>query len=143
MVRTRPWHDAAVYFGLAAGGGTLPSADSMVKQFEAAGALAASLGIGITFDPYIWTGGSGVTAPKQDWTSAPTVSETEYYAIADAYGLTEGSQSGPYYHWDSAAQASYLSVPGTPASADKFVTFDDRVRRPGEIRARAPTASAA
>jgi chitinase len=119
------WHDAAVYSAPAQGGGTLPSADSMVKQFEAAGVPAASLGIGITFDPYVWTGGSGVTAPQQGWTGAPAVTESEYYTIADSYGLTEGSQTGPYYHWDAAAQASYLSVPGTPASADAFVTFDD------------------
>jgi GH18 family chitinase len=122
------WHDAAVYSAAAIGGGSLASADAMVMQFAASGIPAAKLGIGITFDPYIWTGGSGVTKPQQTWTSAPTVTETYYYTIAKTYGLVEGASTcntGSVYGWDPTAQASYLSVPGSPASADAFVTYDD------------------
>jgi GH18 family chitinase len=122
------WHDAAVYSAPAIGGGSLASVDSMVKQFVAAGIPAASLGVGVTFDPYVWTGGSGVTKPQQTWTSVPTVAEAYYYNIAKTYGLVEGaatSVAGTVYGWDATAQASYLSVTGTPASADAFISYDD------------------
>jgi GH18 family chitinase len=122
------WHNAPVYSAAAIGGGTLASVDSMVRQFEAAGVSAAKLGVGITFDPYVWTGGSGVTKPQQTWTGAPTVSETYYYAIAKTYGLVEGattSVAGSVYGWDSSAQAAYLSVTGSPASNDAFISYDD------------------
>jgi GH18 family chitinase len=122
------WHNAPVYSAAAIGGGTLASANSMVQQFETAGVTGAKLGIGITFDPDIWTGGSGVTKPQQTWTSAPTVTETYYYSIAKTYGLVEGattSKAGSAYGWDSSAQAAYLSVTGSPASNDAFVSYDD------------------
>jgi GH18 family chitinase len=122
------WHDSPVYSAPALGGGTLASVDSMVAQFAGSGIPAAKLGIGITFDPYIWTGGSGVTAPQQTWTVAPTVTETYYYTIAKQYGLVEGGSAasgGAVYNWDSSAQAAYLSVTGSPASNDAFVSYDD------------------
>jgi|GEM_PF-462824 len=122
------WHNAPVYSAAAIGGGTLSSVNSMVAQFEAAGVTAAKLGVGITFDPYVWTGGSGVTKPQQTWTAAPTVSETYYYTIAKQYGLVEGAgtaSGGAVYNWDSSAQAAYLSVAGSPASNDAFVSYDD------------------
>lgn len=122
------WHDSPVYSAPAIGGGSLASVDSMVKQFTGAGVPAAGMGIGITFDPYIWTGGSGVTKPQQTWTSAPTVSETYYYTIAQKYGLVEGttaSAAGSTYGWDASAQAAYLGVTGSPASNDAFISYDD------------------
>ena len=115
------WHNAPIF----SAGTTLPSADSLVKQFEAAGVPAARLGIGICFDGFIWTGGSGVTGPRQTWTSAPTATEVAYYQIADTYGLAEGSTSSPLYRFDAAALAPYLSVTSTTASGDAFVSFDD------------------
>jgi GH18 family chitinase len=122
------WHNAPVYSAAAIGGGTLSSVNSMVAQFEAAGVTAAKLGVGITFDPYVWTGGSGVTKPQQTWTAAPSVNETYYYTIAKQYGLVEGAgtaSGGAVYNWDSSAQAAYLSVTGSPASNDAFVSYDD------------------
>ena len=122
------WHNAPVYSAAAIGGGTLASVNSMVQQFETAGVSAAKLGVGITFDPYVWTGGSGVTKPQQTWSSAPTVAETYYYTIAKTYGLVEGaatSAAGSVYGWDSSAQAAYLSATGSPASNDAFVSYDD------------------
>jgi chitinase len=118
------WHNAAVYSTgyQFAGGGTPPSMDTLVKQFEAAGVPAAKLGGGFTMDPVVW---SGVSAPAQTWTTAPTTSETAYNTVAAKYGIVEYDYSNPNYHWDANAQAAYLSITNT--TPNQFVSYDNEV----------------
>jgi chitinase len=91
----------------------------------AAGVAASKLGIGIAFYAYLWTGGTGTTTggvsqPRQSWSTAPTVSTPSYKEIMSAY-----YQSG-LYHWDTSAQAAYLSVTNTIATNDMFISYDDQ-----------------
>ncbi len=118
------WHNAPVYSTgyTFPGGGSPPSIDTLVKQFTAAGVPAAKIGAGYTMDPYIW---SGVSAPGQTWTTAPTTSETTYSAIAATYGIVEYNYTNANYHWDSKAQAPYLSITNT--TPNKFVSYDNEV----------------
>jgi len=99
----------------------VPSINGAVSNFVNNGVQPGKLGIGLPFYGYIWTGGPGVTQPRQGWppTNAPTVTTPTYAQIMNTY-----YQSG-YYHWDNTAQAAYLSITNTPASKDMFISYDD------------------
>ncbi len=74
-----------------------------MKNFIAAGIPANKIGIGADFYGYVW---SGVTEPRQTWTSTPTVTDNvPYYQLMSTYG------ANPVL-WDATAQAAYISVVG-------------------------------
>jgi len=110
------WHNAPVYDGGLKFPGTnklVPSADGDVKSFIGAGISKARIGIGADFYGYVW---SGVTQPRQTWTSAPSVTDNvAYYQLMNTYG------SSPVL-WDSVAHAAYISV---TTGTGKFVSLDN------------------
>ncbi len=99
----------------------VPSVDGAIHNFATNGMALGKLGVGLPFYGYIWTGGPGVTRPRQSWpdNNAPTVSTAGYKDIVSGYYQTN------LYHWDAVAQAAYLSITNTPASGDKFISYDD------------------
>jgi GH18 family chitinase len=97
---------------------------SDVQDFLDAGVAGTKLGIGIAFYGQLWAGGTGTptggaTAPRQGWTTAPTNSSVSYATIMSTYYASN------LYHWDSAAQAAYLSMDSTGSANDKFISYDD------------------
>jgi len=118
------WFNSPIYDG----GYTFPDTTELVPSIGAAvsnflnhGVAPGKLGIGLPFYGYIWTGGPGVTQPREAWPpgNPPTVSTSSYAAIVSRYYHTN------LYHWDTIAQAAYLSVTNSPASADMFISYDD------------------
>jgi chitinase len=99
----------------------VPSINGAVSNFVSNGVQPGKLGIGQPFYGYIWTGGPGVTVPRQSWpdTNAPTFSAYTYEDIVNNYYQSN------LYHWDAAAQAAYLSITNTPAPNDMFISYDD------------------
>jgi chitinase len=99
----------------------VPSVQGAVNNFTDNGVAPAKLGVGLPFYGYIWTGGPGVTQPRQSWPVAnpPTVSTPSYSTIMSGYYQTN------LYHWDTNAQAAYLGVTNTPAANDLFISYDD------------------
>lgn len=129
------WHNSPLYNGgqtFPSTGGPLPSADTEVQRFEAAGVPKQKLGIGIDFYGDIWSGGlintllGGLLGPDLSWISPPTVqTNIPYYQLAQTYNFQPRDESSPYYHWDSTADAPYLSVPGGLLGGSQFVSFDN------------------
>lgn len=124
------WHNAPlVSSGLrfASNGRLIPSADTMVDDFIAAGVPARKIGIGIDFYGYVWNGGTGtptggITAPGQTWSSPPYIQvNVPYYALIPTHYQPH------LYRWDSLAQASYLSIDLPGSANDKFVTYDNEL----------------
>lgn len=99
----------------------VPSINGAVSNFVNNGVQPGKLGIGIPFYGYIWTGGPGVTAPRQSWpaTNAPTFSAYTYADIVNNY------YQSVRYHWDDTAQAAYLSITNHTAGNDMFISYDD------------------
>jgi chitinase len=122
------WHNSPIYdggFRFPSTGGLVPSIDGDVNTWSTAGVPIAKLGVGIDFYGYVWTGGtgtptSGVTAPRQSWTTAPTVSANLPYST-----IMQSYYKAANYRWDTAAQASYLSVNTGTAATDEFISYDD------------------
>ncbi len=122
------WHNAPIYDGGYTFPGHpteyLPSANGLVDTFEASGVLPQKIGIGIDFYGAVWRGGDGtptggVTAPRQSWTVAPTVTYMAYASIMDSLYQTQ------YYRWDSVPQAAYLSIDSSGSAGDEFISYDD------------------
>lgn len=118
------WFNSPIYDGGYTFPGTselVPSIEAAINHFTTNGVAPAKLGVGLPFYGYIWTGGPGVTVPRQSWPSAnpPTVSTPTYNTITSTY-----YQAGRY-HWDTTAQAAYLSITNSPASGDMFISYDD------------------
>jgi chitinase len=99
----------------------LPSINGAVSNFINHGVQPEKLGVGLPFYGYIWTGGPGVTQPRQSWpaNNPPTVSTPGYADIVNNYYQSN------YYHWDDTAQAAFLSITNNPASGDMFISYDD------------------
>jgi chitinase len=119
------WFNSPIYDG----GYTFPSAptelvpsiNGAVSNFVNNGVLPGKLGLGMPFYGYIWTGGPGVTQPRQSWpaTNPPTFSAYTYADIVNNYYQSN------LYHWDDTAQAAFLSITNIPASNDMFISYDD------------------
>jgi chitinase len=119
------WHNSPIYDG----GYTfpsdhtelVPSINGAISNYVNNGVLPGKLGIGLPFYGYIWTGGRGVTQPRQTWPSKypPTMTDPSYEGVMDGYYQSN------LYHWDNIAQAAYLSITNTPASNDMFISYDD------------------
>jgi len=121
------WFNSPIYDGgyrFASTGGLVPSCDGMVNSMINAGISASKLGVGVAFYGFIWTGGTGttnggVTAPRQNWTTAPTTIQASYNSIMASY------YQAALYHWDTAAQAPYLGIDNTGSTSDRFISYDD------------------
>jgi len=122
------WFNAPIYDGgytFPSTGGLVPSADGMVNSVTNAGVPPGKLGIGIAFYGWIWSGGTGTSTagaalPRQSWTTAPVTTQLGYNAIFSTYYQSN------LYHWDTAAQAAYLSIDNSGSSNDKFISYDDQ-----------------
>jgi chitinase len=99
----------------------VPSINGAVGNFVYNGVQPAKLGVGLPFYGYIWTGGPGMTQPRQGWpaTNVPTATAYTYAQIVNNYYQSN------LYHWDNIAQAAYLSITNVPASNDMFISYDD------------------
>jgi chitinase len=122
------WHNSPIYDGsfcFPSTGGRVPSADGMVAKLLQAGVPAKKIGIGMDFYGYVWSGGDGTptggaSAPRQSWTTAPTVSDN--IAYTDILGTY---YQASLYHWDDQAQAAYLGIDQAGSANDKFISYDD------------------
>jgi len=110
------WHNSPIYDGGAtfpSTGRALPSANGEIDAYVAKGVPKAKLGIGTDFYGYVW---SGVSQPRESWTSTPSVTDNVSYAnLMSSYGSTPAS-------WDSAAGAAYISI---TSPGKKFVSLDN------------------
>ncbi len=121
------WFNSPIYDGgyrFPSTGGLVPSVNGAVSNFVAHGVSPAKLGIGIAFYGDVWEGGtgtstSGVTQPRQSWTAAPTMNDADYTTIISSY------YQSFLYHWDTNAQAAWLSITNTNPSDDMFISYDD------------------
>jgi chitinase len=121
------WFNSPIYDGgyrFPSTGGLVPSTDGAVTNFLSSGVAAGKLAIGVAFYGDVWTGGTGpsassITQPRQDWNTAPTLTSYNYSdIIADYY------QPG-LYHWDTNAQAAYLSITNANPVNNAFISYDD------------------
>lgn len=124
------WHNAPVVSSglrFPSNGRLIPSAETMVNDFVAAGVPAKKIGIGIDFYGYIWNGGNGtptggITGPRQSWTSSPSIQvNVPFYSLIPTYYQPH------VFQWDSLAQSPYLSIDEPGATNDKFVTYDNEM----------------
>jgi chitinase len=99
----RTWHSSALSGSTA----STPSAiDENVKAFERAGVPSAKLGIGIGFYGSCWTG--GVTAPRQPIGSSKIAADDNVMSYTN---IVKSYYSASAYHYDTKANAPYLSYP--------------------------------
>lgn len=115
------WHSAPLKNGgrTFSNGRPLPSVETAVKAYLDAGISKTKLGIGTHFGGSIWSGG-GVTGPRQSFTSGTTVNaDTPYYTIMDTYHQAQN------YHYDTEADAAYLSINSAQDANDKFISYDN------------------
>lgn len=120
------WHSGALYDGgrRFPDGARLPSADGLVDRFLAAGVPREKLGIGLSYNGYVWKG-PDVKGPGEGWRVPPAMKSAPYYALAELYGIQEHDEASPGYRWDERAQAAYLSL--SPEGSDEalFVSYDN------------------
>ena len=135
------WHSGSLYNGghrFPNGQASLPSVDGLAQTFLAAGVPRAKLGVGLSFNGYVWSGG-GVSKPRQAWESQPSITNLPYYAIAERYKLSDVESATPGYHWDAQAQAAYLSIEGAGPAEAQFVSYGNETtaaKTVGYVRAK-------
>ena len=117
-----PIYDSGYWFPTT---GAAPSANGLVDSFISAGIKEEKLGIGIGFYGYVWKGGrrvvaGGVTAPGQQWTSAPSLNPYVNY-----YEIMESFYHPAYYRYDNATGSSYLSIEKTGFAENMFISYND------------------
>lgn len=122
------WFNSPIYDGgyrFPSTGGLVPSINGAVSNFLSGGVSPTKLGIGIPFYGYVWSGGivtgttAGVTLPRQTWTTAPSVTTPGYTTIVASYYQLN------LYHWDTNAQAAYLSISNSTPANDMFISYED------------------
>jgi len=121
------WFNSPIYDGgyrFPSTHGLIPSADGMLGTFLAAGIDPAKLAVGMAFYGVVWSGGAGFpaggpTLPRQPWTSAPSTTTVTFDTLMSTY------YQPARYHWDTDAQAAYLSIDSPTAGDDRFVSYDD------------------
>lgn len=122
------WHDSPVYSGgniMPSTGQPMPSVDGEIQMCLSAGIAPAKLGIGVIMDAYRWKGGTGTatggaTAPMQAYTSDPTWTRFSFGEFYQKY------YNSDFYHYDSAAQMSYLGIDNVGSANDEFWSFNDK-----------------
>jgi chitinase len=121
------WFNSPIYDGgyrFPSTGGLILSADGMVNNFIAAGVAPNKLAVGIAFYGMVWSGGTGTSTggaalPRQGWTTAPATTAIAYFDLMPTYFQSN------LYHWDTSAQAAYLSLDNPRSVNDKFISYDD------------------
>lgn len=121
------WFNSPIFDGgyrFPSTGGLIPSTDGMVNDFIAAGVAADKLAVGVAFYGVVWSGGTGTSTggaalPRQGWTTAPSTTAVAYYDLMSTYFQSN------LYHWDTSAQAAYLSLDNAGSVNDKFISYDD------------------
>jgi chitinase len=121
------WFNSPIYDGgyrFPSTGGLVPTIDGAVSNFVHNGVAPGKLGVGIPFYGYVWSGGTGtttggVTLPRQSWINAPSVSTPNYNTIVATYYQSN------LYHWDTNAQAAYLSISNSTPANDMFISYED------------------
>ena len=58
--------------------------------------------------------------PRQSWTNAPGITAYGYAAIMSTYYQSNR------YHWDTSAQAAFLSVTNANPTNNMFISYDDQ-----------------
>ncbi len=119
------WFNSPLYDGgyhLPPYGPLVTSVDGSVSNYLSNGVAPDKLGVGIAFYGYVWTGGSGVWQPRQSWATnnVPAATQETYQTIMTSYYQSN------LYHWDTNAQAAYLSITNPVASNDMFISYDDQ-----------------
>lgn len=121
------WHNSPTYDGgyrFPSTNGLVPSADGNINKLINSGVPKEKLGIGLDFYGYVWSGGSGTptggaTAPRQGWSTAPTIQPNIPYS--DLRKQYPNAQEV----WDADAGAAYLSIDESGSANDKFISFDN------------------
>ena len=114
-------------------GGLIPCGDTMISNYIAKGVAPGKLGLGIAFYGEIWKGGSGgtsgggVSAPRQTWTNAPTLTGISYDDVMTSYFQTN------LYHWESNAQSAYLSITNANATNNRFISYENEPACQGKV----------
>jgi chitinase len=115
------WYNSPIFNGGYTFPGTselLPSINGAVNNFVDNGVAPGKLAVGLPFYGYIWT---GVAQPRESWssTNTPTVTTPTYQTIVTSYYKSNS------YHFDTTAQAAYLSLTNAMAANDMFISYDD------------------
>jgi chitinase len=116
------WFNSPIYDGgyrFPSSGALVPSVDSAVSNFISNGISPGKLGLGIPFYGYAWKG-TNITAPREAWTTSPTVTQLPYDIIVTSYYQSN------QYHWDTNAQAGFLGITNCNPANDLFVSYDDQ-----------------
>ena len=122
------WFNSPIYDGgyrFPSTGGLIPSVNGAVSNFVVNGVSPAPVG---HWHRFLWrrlggrrgTSTGGATQPRQSWTTAPTMTSVDYSAILASYYQTV------QYHWDTNAQAAWLSITNANPSDDMFISYDDQ-----------------
>ena len=122
------WFNSPIYDGgyrFPSSGGLVPSIGGSLTNFLNNGVAPGKLGFGIPFYGYVWTDGEGpypwsITQPRQSWTNAPTITAYGYTDIMADYYQPD------LYHWDTNAQAAYLSITNAVKTDNVFLSYDDQ-----------------
>ncbi len=112
------WHNTALHNGGArfpSTGTALPSVETALAAFVAAGVEVERLGLGVDFYGYEWTGAS---APQQP-VAGVTMRTLSYAEIMDTRWRADRAR------WDATAMVPWLSLDAPGTSADRFVSYDD------------------
>lgn len=121
------WHSGAIYDGgrrFPDGRSSLPSVDGLVERFLAAGVPRGKLGIGLSYNGYVWRG-PDVRGPGEGWETRPAMKSFPYFTLAELYAIKEHDSYSPGYRWDARAQAAYLSIPAEGSGESLFVSYDN------------------
>jgi chitinase len=112
------WHSSAEQ---GEGPNTPTSVDSSVRAYLAAGVPAAKLGVGIGFYGQCWT--APVTAPGQALGGSTVAADDNVMSYVN---IMQSYYGMPAYHYDSAADAPYLSfATAHGAQGCTFVSYED------------------
>jgi chitinase len=114
----RTWHSSALH---GATGATPSSVDVNVRSFERAGVPAAKLGVGIGFYGSCWTG--AVTGPRQPVGSSTIAADDNVMSYVN---IVKRYYRASAYHYDTKADAPYLSFPDGHGPQDcTFVSYEN------------------
>jgi chitinase len=122
------WHNAPLYNGgikfPSVPSKFVPSTEATVNTFTNAGVPLNKIGIGIAFYGLMWSGGTGTTNggvafPAQSYTTDPETDSVSFSQVMSTYYQSNR------YHWDTNAQAAYLSIDEVGSANDKFISYDD------------------
>ena len=114
------WHNSPL-------GGVKPATpvsieDSLDRHVQV-GVPRAKLGMGISFYAICYTG--GITAPNQPTENGVSIlGGDNEYPLSDLFG-PQGAYAERYRAWDSAASATYLSLPQPERHGCRYVSYED------------------